>query len=310
MKQTVLAGLGMLAIFMPVTAGVNDGIEVAPRGPVFGQFYPHRNDDLAWENDLVGFRAYGPRTQANGERAYGYDLFLKPQTSTPVLPLLYAIEQNPRTWQVERAVRAVNPGLADQFVKSFSYHVDHGFGFDPYPVGQSLGAGVLALLDSEGKIIFPWCYDHAEIIENGPDRFTAHLVYKPTDVDGNPGLVEHRIISLANGTHLNDTKVWYENQKTPLGYVVGVPRRDESKAMCGNGIIAYGDPTDKQPGHTAYIGVVVPKGVTEYGERQGHITAKGTVNPGDTISYSWGFTWPGSDITDMTSWVEYLYDER
>ena len=32
-----------------------------------GRRYPNRLDDMAWENDLVGFRAYGPAMQANGD---------------------------------------------------------------------------------------------------------------------------------------------------------------------------------------------------------------------------------------------------
>ena len=50
-----------------------------------GKYYPERLEDVAWENDLVGFRAYGPGLQARGERGYGYDLFTKYNTTEPVL---------------------------------------------------------------------------------------------------------------------------------------------------------------------------------------------------------------------------------
>ena len=36
-----------------------------------GRCYPERMDDMAWENDLVAFRAYGPALQAKGERGFG-----------------------------------------------------------------------------------------------------------------------------------------------------------------------------------------------------------------------------------------------
>ena len=52
---------------------------------VFGKQYPERLDDFVWENDLVGFRAYGPALQAKGERGFGYDLFTKRGTRQPVL---------------------------------------------------------------------------------------------------------------------------------------------------------------------------------------------------------------------------------
>ena len=38
-----------------------------------GRYYPERVDDVAWENDLVAFRTYGPALQKSGERAFGYD---------------------------------------------------------------------------------------------------------------------------------------------------------------------------------------------------------------------------------------------
>ena len=44
---------------------------------VFGRKYPERVDDVAWENDLTAYRTYGPALQANGERAFGYDVWLK-----------------------------------------------------------------------------------------------------------------------------------------------------------------------------------------------------------------------------------------
>jgi hypothetical protein len=35
-----------------------------------GKQYPERVDDIAWENDLVAFRTYGPALQRTGERAF------------------------------------------------------------------------------------------------------------------------------------------------------------------------------------------------------------------------------------------------
>ena len=47
-----------------VQAGTPVDVEVR----ACGRQYPERLDDMAWENDLVGFRAYGPALQARGER--------------------------------------------------------------------------------------------------------------------------------------------------------------------------------------------------------------------------------------------------
>ena len=53
-----------------VQAGTPVDVEVR----ACGRQYPERLDDMAWENDLVGFRAYGPALQARGERGFGYEL--------------------------------------------------------------------------------------------------------------------------------------------------------------------------------------------------------------------------------------------
>ena len=49
--------------------------EFAPQ--VFGKHYPERVDDIAWENNRVAFRTYGPQLQRKNERAFGYDVWNK-----------------------------------------------------------------------------------------------------------------------------------------------------------------------------------------------------------------------------------------
>ena len=92
-------------VIFPVTIGAKASttytIEPGSPAPVdtkaCGRQYPERMDDMAWENELVGFRAYGPALQAKGERGFGYDLFLKRGTSEPILEELYATELNPES---------------------------------------------------------------------------------------------------------------------------------------------------------------------------------------------------------------------
>ena len=58
-----------------------------------------------WENDLVGFRAYGPALQARGERGFGYDLFTKRGTAAPVLEDMYAKELDADSWKQVNELR-------------------------------------------------------------------------------------------------------------------------------------------------------------------------------------------------------------
>ena len=52
------------------TYTIQTGIPEAFDVKACGKCYPERMDDMAWENDLVAFRAYGPALQAKGERGF------------------------------------------------------------------------------------------------------------------------------------------------------------------------------------------------------------------------------------------------
>ena len=56
--------------------------------PLFARFVPEREDDFAWENDLVAFRAYGPalRNQVDA----GTDCWLK-RVKYPILNKWYRL---------------------------------------------------------------------------------------------------------------------------------------------------------------------------------------------------------------------------
>ena len=158
-----------------------------------GKYYPERLDDMAWENDLVGFRAYGPALQARGERGFGYDLFTKRGTAAPVLEDMYAKELDADSWKQVNELRKTDPKAADELVRTFSYHIDHGYGMDCYAVGPTLGAGVSALMVND-TIIYPWCYKTQEVLDNGPLRFTVKLEFNPLAVKGDTAVEWKRVV--------------------------------------------------------------------------------------------------------------------
>ena len=100
-----------------VQAGTPVDVEVR----ACGRQYPERLDDMAWENDLVGFRAYGPALQARGERGFGYDLFTKRGTAAPVLEDMYAKELDADSWKQVNELRKTDPKAADELVRTWIY---------------------------------------------------------------------------------------------------------------------------------------------------------------------------------------------
>ena len=288
-----------------------------------GKCYPERMDDMAWENDLVAFRAYGPALQAKGERGFGYDLFTKYNTTEPILEAMYAKELNKETRAKIAELKKTDPKAAAELSRERSYHIDHGYGMDCYAVGPTLGAGVAALMVND-SIIYPWCYKNQEILDNGPLRFTVKREFTPLTVKGDSTVVETRLITLDAGSHLNRTAVSYSNLKETLPIVAGIVLHEPDGAVvadAANGYITYVDPTTGPDNGKIFMGAAVPTVVKDaktvlFSEQEkkernnadGHVLAVSDYEPGSEYVYYWGFAWDKADIKTSDAWNRYMAD--
>lgn len=289
-----------------------------------GRHYPERVDDVAWENDRVAFRAYGPALQANGERAYGYDVWTKYNTTEPVVEARYASELNPETKAKITELRKTDPEAAKQLYQSVSYHVDHGNGLDCYKVGPTLGGGTAALMVGD-TIVYPYCYKTQEILDNGPLRFTVKLEYHPLTVKGDSNVIETRVISLDAGSHMNKTVVAYSNLKEALTVATGIVLHEPDGAVvadAANGYMTYVDPTDNANNGNGkiFIGAAFPVSIKEAktmlftekeknelrGGADGHVLAISDYEPGSEYTYYWGSAWDKADIKNAAAWNAYV----
>lgn len=288
-----------------------------------GRCYPERMDDMAWENDLVAFRAYGPALQTKGERGFGYDLFTKYNTTEPMLEAMYAKELDKETLAKIAELKKTDPKAAAELSRERSYHIDHGYGMDCYAVGPTLGAGVAALMVND-TIIYPWCYKNQEILDNGPLRFTVKLEFTPLTVKGDSTVVETRLITLDAGSHLNKTVVSYSNLKETLPIVAGIVLHEPDGAVvadAANGYITYVDPTTGPDNGKIFMGAAVPAVVKDaktvlFSEKEkkernnadGHVLAVSDYEPGSEYVYYWGFAWDKADIKTADAWNRYMAD--
>ncbi len=282
-------------------------LQICACAQVSGRVYPERNDDLSWENDLVAFRVYGPQTQKNGERSYGYDIFLKYPDNGPVLEYLYGEQTSSENWAKVDSLRKIDPKLAKDFENSFTYHIDHGYGVDCFAVGSTLGCGVAAIAVGD-SIIYPWCYESVEILENGPYEFKALLTFAPKEIDGDRDVVEKRLISLDRKSHLNHCEVTYSGFTKPHTLVVGFPIRCGESEFCDveNGIIAITDPTQGGDNGKIFLGAVSHSPCLKAQTIDNHWLLTTEIAPGETFSYDWGYAWDRSDITTRSEWLDYL----
>ena len=297
-----------------VAVGIPDTFDVKATG----DYYPERVDDIAWENDCIAFRTYGPALQASGERAFGYDVWVK-CADYPVVADRYDGELNPETVAEIARLKEINPDSATALYQSVSYHVDHGNGLDYYKVGPTLGAGTAALVTTEGEIVYPYCYESYEILDNGPLRFTVSLRYRPF-VIGNDTVTETRVITLDAGSQLNRIDVIYHNLSQPVTMVSGIVLHDTDSVMeydAELGYAAYADPEDSINGRTyigmAYAGAVQKASPVYFDDAErndrgaeGHLLLERIYEPGSTATYYAGAGWSKWGFDTPEAWFAYM----
>lgn len=305
------------------TFRLQKGTPTEPVVKVCGSQYPERIDDFCWENDLLGFRLYGYKEDSPS----GYDFFVKRGTDLPVVKEFYRKALDPEMKRIEKEIATFDKDSAARFnCDHMSLHVDHGYGMDCYGVGKTLGAGVAALVDN-GEIVYPFCYDSFEILENGPIRFTLKMVFRPFEAGECKDIVETRIFTLDLGSHFTKTSVSYEGLDKVMPIVTGIVVQDTDGKAVGEaekGYIAYPAPTinyDKQrevDNGTIYVGNVFPfaldsAGLCYFSEEEsktrggakGHILAHSQYEPQKPFVYYWGHGWDHADIASYQQWIDY-----
>jgi hypothetical protein len=273
------------------------GSEAMPASPVttFARFVPERTDDIAWENERVAFRTYGP----NAEQLY--------DKKDPAGTLTSGMD----CWLKRVNYPIINKWYAQHVLTPFSYHKDTGEGYDPYHVGASRGTGGTGVLDG-GKLYVSKNFATYKVLATGPIRTVFELTYAPWDANGRP-VTERKIISLDLGSNLTR----YEEHiaaPTPLpNCTIGLTLHEEKgevKADRPAGWCRYWEKIDD-----SYLGtgvVVAPGYLTDY---QDHRSADKDVSQlymvtkprQNTVVFYAGFGWQKSgQFATAAAWDTYL----
>ncbi len=304
-----------------VTYKIKTGIPAEYESKVYGRKYPERLDDFAWENDRMAYRVYGPASQALDQKLYGYDVWTK---SVPhmVLEERYRKDLDP-AWRAEIAkVAETDQDKADEMLRSVSFHVDHGDGMDAYNVGPTLGAGTAALM-SRGSILYPYCYETYEVLDNGPLRLTVNLRFGGVEVGRDENVIENRTIRADAGSQFNKTTIIYENLKrqTPIvaGIVMASSKSKQTKVSKEEGFAAYSDkdrdPSDgaifvgtlfTTPAKSAGIMPFVSDNPAQNSGMTGHVALIGNYDPKSEFVYYWGASWEKANIATFEEWTDLM----
>ncbi len=256
---------------------IQEGIPAAIRSSVGGRQYPERLDDIAFENDRIGFRLYGPALQRKGEKGFGHDVWVK-RTTELVPPELYS--NDPR----------------------LSFHLDYDKALDCYGVGPTLGCGTPCLI-RRGKIQYPWCYDTYKILDKGPLRFTVQVDFAPVD-----GITEHRILSLDKGSNFCEVWVWYSGIKPPTHIAAGFAIRPSQPdgVVSGDGFVHYADPTVDPERHQSqiFVALLFPDASVRILQQESHALGVLENYQEGRFHYFFGAAWSEFDVRSQQEWQQ------
>lgn len=262
------------------------GTGIEPK--TFARYVPERFDDFAWENDVVAFRLYGKALEGRKDDGQGMDYWAK-RTDKLIINKWYKVE---------------------------NYHQDNGEGMDYYTVGQTLGAGDVALLSHKG-LKFTKHYRQYQILDNGPLRTTFKLEYDPEELDGQEVKL-NKIISLDAGSNFNKIVLQVQNSKASnTAIAIGVAKRkeDQPKIAVGqkNETMAYWEPEIANNGQTG-IAVIIPKKkiILDSGRPEQFLLSSKARNDQDFVYYN-GAVWNrAGKVTSAEEWnmaVEAEYEK-
>jgi hypothetical protein len=202
---------------------------------------------------------------------------------------------------------------------------------DCYTVGPTLGGGANALLNDDGSLFMPQCYESFEILDKGPLRFTVRFTYPEQEKEGEK-VRETRIISLDAGSQFNRVIIGYQGLSKSVRMAAGtVVHKDNPTAYVlseEGGYLGYEDLGDasvytakyrdelaRQMGRI-YVGLLFPDthiSMTyqsrENGIATGHVLGISTYQPNTTYTYYFGSGWdknPNTNFHSLTDWEAHL----
>lgn len=252
------------------------------------RFVLERKDDLAFENDKVAFRIYGPALKDSLEKS-GIDCWLN-RVDYPIIDKWY-----------------------QGAIEGKSYHKDRGEGYDPYSVNDSLGCGGLTPW-MDGQMHFSNVFGESRILKNGPNEAVFEVKY---DWEVLPQhFTEIRRSTLVTGSQLFKAKsqIFIDGKPAQGDVAVGVTTHNQ-KAIPYHGKdgtwVAAWETFDQSGLGT---GVVLEDGskaktftITSYDNDRSHVILGTPTDKNGRITYYGGFGWEKVGvITTAGDWRNYL----
>jgi rhamnogalacturonyl hydrolase YesR len=270
----------------------------APRA--YARLVPERKDDLAWENDKVAFRVYGPSLRSGAEDS-GIDVWCK-RVGHPIIDKWYDSDR----------------------LHKISYHKDHGEGYDAYHVGATRGCGGLGLW-IDNKLHTADTYISAEILWTSPDVAKFKTSYRyPVQVRGR-NIYEIRSTSLRLGERFFEVESFFSYtlgrraspiENFPHEIAIGLVTQDKGAQISFDTKRGFASVYGKMDGKnlgtalllapdrsvcTAELAAIDKPG------RHSHALLITRPDENGRVIYRAGFAWAGDgEITSAEQWLDFV----
>jgi unsaturated rhamnogalacturonyl hydrolase len=257
--------------------------------PLTDVLYALPREDMAWENDRIAFRIYGPALAKDVNN--GIDVWTK-RVRYPIIQKWYK-------------------GDEDTGTNRISYHEDHGEGADFFNVGKTLGAGSCALYRDD-SLFQPGVYATHKIIAAGPLRAIFEVTYSPVRFGGIL-VSEVRRITLDAGSNLNTIEITYSSDSSAgvVSFAAGIVKRKGVVSALDSSqrwVSLWGPTNEDEANGSLGTGIVMAKNVfTGVKENDVHVLILGTAELGKPVKYYAGAGWTRTgDFSGSDEWNAYL----
>ncbi len=244
-----------------------------------------RGTDVAWENERIAFRVYGP-TVRDKVRS-GIDIWAK-SVDYPIIDRWYKLNAEGK-----------------------DYHTDRGEGCDFYHMGKRLGCGGLAIW-MNGKPYASESYDSFKITKNSPDKLEFELEYNTWNV---PEMIisESKIIEMGMGTNLfRVTSTLKSDVNQELTIAIGLSTFGKQEILLDKkrAFIAVWEQIDAAHGSLGTAVLVNPKNFDGFAAHGGDEFILMKVKTNVPFSYYAGAGWEKSRyFKSKEDWTNYIKAE-
>lgn len=264
------AKLGLRSVTPVLTPGCFAAAEDSPGKPrTYVRYNPDGGQNVAWENDRIAFRVYGPAVR--DRVGSGIDVWAK-SVEFPV---------------VDKWYRLAAQGL--------DYHADRGEGGDFYDVGHLRGCGGSAVW-REGRPYVAQTYATQRIVANEPGEIEFTLEFEPWDAAG-IRVAERKTVRMLPGTqffHVVSTLTAAGGADLTVGIGLTTFGKPAVKKDEARGMLSVWEKIRPDRGALGTVVVVDPQNLAGYAKTEKEEFVLVRVKSGQPFSYFVGAGWEGN----------------